>query len=181
MIGLGSSQNPDILQITESQVMIRNSQIASKCYDSAGNAISETGASFDVYASPFTYSSTANKLTVVGCDDYALINLSGGIESQKNNPYNFRAGCLAMCSNPKEVIQGSCSGLGCCQTSFPLGLQAFTISMKSLQNRTIGGLSSIQPCGYAFLAGNSTFNFTATSDLSTGIVAKFFDKRVASL
>ncbi|KAK9673447.1 hypothetical protein RND81_12G168500 [Saponaria officinalis] len=178
LIGLGSSENPDILQITETQLMIRNSQIASKCYDLQGNVMSETTASFDIYASPFTYSSTANKLTVVGCDDYALIYSSGGTQSEKNNAYNFRAGCLALCSNPKEVIRGSCSGLGCCETSFPPGLQSFMVNMTSLQNRTIGGISSVQPCGYAFLAGNGSFNFSGTSDLNTGIVARRVENQV---
>ncbi|KAH9607696.1 hypothetical protein KSS87_010959 [Heliosperma pusillum] len=178
MIGLGSSQNPDILQITETELMIRNSQIATTCYDSQGNVSSQGGSSFDIYASPFTYSSTSNKLTVVGCDDYAYIYMSGGIQSQKNNAYNFRTGCLALCSNLKEVINGSCSGLGCCQSSIPPGLQSFVVAMESLQNRTIGGISSVQPCGYAFLAGNSSFNFSGQSDLSTGVVAKKVENQV---
>ncbi|KAL9234884.1 hypothetical protein vseg_009700 [Gypsophila vaccaria] len=178
LIGLGSSENPDILQITETQLMIRNSQISSKCYDPQGNVVSENLPSFDIYASPFTYSSTANKLTVVGCDDYALIYSSGGIQSQKNNNYNFRAGCLALCSNPAEVISGSCSGLGCCETSIPRGLQSFMVNISSLQNRSIGGISSLQPCGYAFLAGNYSFNFSGESDLNTGIVAKRVENQV---
>ncbi|KAH9607693.1 hypothetical protein KSS87_010956 [Heliosperma pusillum] len=104
--------------------------------------------------------------------------MSGGIQSQKNNAYNFRTGCLALCSNLKEVINGSCSGLGCCQSSIPPGLQSFLVAMESLQNRTIGGISSVQPCGYAFLAGNSSFNFSGQSDLSTGVVAKKVENQV---
>ncbi|XP_048499546.1 wall-associated receptor kinase-like 8 isoform X2 [Beta vulgaris subsp. vulgaris] len=168
MIGLGFSENPEILNITEHQIMIRNSQIASKCYDLQGNEVSGNQGNFDIYDSPFTYATT-NRLTVVGCNDYALISASAGTLST-GNQFNFRAGCLALCSNPDEVIQGSCSGLGCCQTSFPVGLQSFTVTLSSLQNRTIGGVSAVQPCGYAFFAGEDSFRFHGASDLSGTVV-----------
>ncbi|KNA16208.1 hypothetical protein SOVF_091140 [Spinacia oleracea] len=168
VVGLGFSGNPEILNITENQVMVRNSQIASKCYDPQGNEVSGSTGNFDIYDSPFTYSNT-NKLIVVGCNDYALISASAGTVS-RGSQFNFRAGCLALCSNPNEVIQGSCSGLGCCQSSFPVGLQSFTVTLSSLQNRSIGGVSSVQPCGYAFFAGNDSFSFHGASDLSGTVV-----------
>lgn len=108
VIPLGSSENPEILNITESQVMIWNSQIASKCYDDDGNVVSETGKNFKMLDLRFRYALT-NKLRVVGCNDYAVI------ASYNGRQYSYKAGCIALCSSPDSVIEGSCLGLGCCQ------------------------------------------------------------------
>ncbi|XP_074310668.1 wall-associated receptor kinase-like 8 [Silene latifolia] len=181
MVSPGSGQNHYILQITETKLMMKNSQIASTCYESKLDGF-KSGSSYDSFGPPFTYSSTANKLTVVGCDDYAFIYINDaggtGTLSEKNNASDFRAGCIALCSNPNETIRGSCSGLGCCQSSLPPGLKSFDVVVHSLQDATIGEISPGQPCGYAFLAGNSSFNFSGASDLNTGVVPKRVQNQV---
>ena len=164
-IPLGSQEDLEILDINENQLVIRNSnsQIASRCYDPKGNVTLDLSAAFDVAASPFTYS-TANKLTVIGCDDYALATSSWGTTS-RGNKQGYSVGCLALCSDPSELTRGSCSGLGCCQTSIPIGLQSFVITLSSLKNHTgPPEVASFQPCGYAFLAGGDRFRFGGASD-----------------
>uniref|UniRef100_A0A803KMT2 Uncharacterized protein n=2 Tax=Chenopodium quinoa TaxID=63459 RepID=A0A803KMT2_CHEQI len=168
MMGSGDTQ-PEILYISETQMMLRNFQIASRCYDAKGKVISDTPSSYDLIGSPFTFSYTGNKLTVIGCDDYALITYSAGTVSE-GYKYDYNVGCLALCSNPNEVIHGSCSGIGCCQTSIPNGLQSFMITLSSLNNHSSSGVSSFQPCGYAFLAGNDSFRFSGAADLSGKVV-----------
>lgn len=145
--------------------MVQSAQIASRCYNSKGNVTSDKPAAFDIYGSPFTYS-TENKLTVIGCDDYALVTASSGTTSEGNKQH-YSVGCLALCSDQTEVTKGSCSGLGCCQTSVPSGLQSFGISLSSLRNHTgPPPVVSFQPCGYAFLAGGDRFSFGGASDFA---------------
>lgn len=169
MLDLGSSlsgQVPDILGISETQLMLRNSRIASKCYDSKGNVTSEQILSYDIVDSSFTFSSTSNKLTVLGCDDYALISgYTGILANGSKHEYNG-IGCLSLCSNPIELTRGSCSGLGCSQTSIPSGLQSFTITLSSLRNHTAPGIGSFQQCAYAFLARNDSFTFGGAPDFA---------------
>uniref|UniRef100_A0A803KWP0 Uncharacterized protein n=1 Tax=Chenopodium quinoa TaxID=63459 RepID=A0A803KWP0_CHEQI len=105
---------------------------------------------------PLVFSDTANKFTVVGCDDVSVIQAQGSLGR------SFTSGCVAVCSKPQQVLNGSCSGTGCCQTSIPKGLKAFYISAVSLSNHTN---VSFNPCSYAFLAEQDKFSFNV-SDLS---------------
>ncbi|KMT08329.1 hypothetical protein BVRB_6g141530 [Beta vulgaris subsp. vulgaris] len=125
VIPLGSSENPEILNITESQVMIWNSQIASKCYDDDGNVVSETGKNFKMLDLRFRYALT-NKLRVVGCNDYAVVARKG--------------------------------------------LRSFAVTLSSLQNRSFGWKSYMQPCGYAFFGVVDRFSFDGESDLNGTVV-----------
>ncbi|CAO2837541.1 unnamed protein product [Amaranthus hypochondriacus] len=167
MLDLGTNNRyADVLNISETQLLLRNSQIASKCYDSNGNVTSESLINYDIVDSPFTFSKISNKLTVVGCDDYALIaGYTGILANGSKTEYNT-VGCLALCSNPVELTPGSCSGLGCCQSSIPIGLQSFMITLSSLRNHTAPGISSFQPCAYAFLSGVDSFKFGGVGDFS---------------
>uniref|UniRef100_A0A803L4A1 Uncharacterized protein n=1 Tax=Chenopodium quinoa TaxID=63459 RepID=A0A803L4A1_CHEQI len=158
----------EIVEITETEVVIRN-KIASKCYRSQVNEIPERFGDLNIVGSPFTISHTANKLTVIGCNDYAMIGVYRGNQSHET-PFYYGAGCMAMCAEPdktNEVIPGSCSGLGCCQTSIPVGLQKFKIDLyrffENPHNKTI---SELQPCTYAFFAREGNFSFGGASDLT---------------
>ena len=77
---------------------------------------------------------------------------------------------MALCSNPNELTHGSCSGLGCSQTSILSGLQSFTITRSSLRNHTAPGIGSFQQCGYAFLSGNDLFIFGGAGDFAGNVV-----------
>ena len=68
-IPFGFRKGSEIIDINENQIVVQSAQIASRCYDSKGNVASDEPAAFDIYGSPYTYS-IANKLTVIGCDDY---------------------------------------------------------------------------------------------------------------
>ncbi|XP_021772365.1 wall-associated receptor kinase-like 8 [Chenopodium quinoa] len=171
----------EIVEITETEVVIRN-KIASKCYRSQVNEIPERFGDLNIVGSPFTISHTANKLTVIGCNDYAMIGVYRGNQSHET-PFYYGAGCMAMCAEPdktNEVIPGSCSGLGCCQTSVPVGLQKFKIDLyrffENPHNKTI---SELQPCTYAFFAREGSFSFSGASDLTpNGTVFKRTMQRV---
>ncbi|XP_057544338.1 putative wall-associated receptor kinase-like 16 [Amaranthus tricolor] len=94
---------------------------------------------------PIVLSYTANKLTVIGCDNYAYIV----------GP-NFATGCTVGCFNLSDVMNGSCSGIGCCQTSIPKGLKYYEIEVHRLYS---GNVSTLNPNGYAFLGEDDKFSF----------------------
>ncbi|CAO2831217.1 unnamed protein product [Amaranthus hypochondriacus] len=98
---------------------------------------------------PFVFSNTVNKLFVIGCDDYCyfegLYNL------------NFTTGCTVGCFKTSDVVNRSCSGIGCCQTSIPKGIKSFAIELRSFKNHT--NVSNFNPYSYAFLGEQDKFNF----------------------
>ena len=143
-----------VYEITDSQVRISNS-MAEKCYNQSGALIQQKSAWTDLGGSPYTFSEV-NKFTVIGCDDFALITGSEG--------RNFTSGCVSLCSKAEDVLDGYCSGIGCCQTSVPKGLKYYFTSLSSLRNHT--QTFSFNPCSYAFLGEQDRFTFHGASDFA---------------
>lgn len=155
----------EILDITENEVVIQN-KITFKCHEQQAKMNQDPeGGNLKLAGSPFTISHTANKLTVIGCNDYALIGVPRGHNPQKTSSLYYRAGCIAVCENLDEVVPGSCSGLGCCQTSVPVGMQDITIALFRLENPRNITISELQPCSYAFFARKRSYSFGGASDL----------------
>ncbi|KAK6125982.1 hypothetical protein DH2020_040290 [Rehmannia glutinosa] len=123
--------------------------MASRCYDQFGNITSQNRVMILLDGTPFTFSDT-NRFTIVGCDDYALI---AGSDDR-----NFTSGCVSVCSNSGDLIDGECSGIGCCQTAIPRGLKQFNSFMGTLDRHVY--ISSFSPCGYAFLGDPESFRFS---------------------
>jgi hypothetical protein len=123
--------------------------VARDCYNESGL----TDNSFDtLFSLPyFTFSNTRNKLTVVGCDTYALIKGSG--------EQNYTTGCTAYCDRIDSVVNGSCSGLGCCQTSIAEGIWEFNLTVSSYNNHS--EVRSFNPCGFVFLVEEEAYNFSS--------------------
>ncbi|KAL7133980.1 hypothetical protein ABFS83_12G175600 [Erythranthe nasuta] len=144
-----STFNLQILEIRDDSVRIKNF-VAKKCYNKLGNTTSENQPpDIDLSGMPFTFSD-ANKFTVLGCDELGIIF---GLEGR-----NFTNGCVSVCSNREDLVEGKCSGVGCCQTAIPKGLKKFGVGIDSFSNHV--DISSFNPCGFAFLGDPDSFRFT---------------------
>ncbi|KAL9257502.1 Wall-associated receptor kinase 5-like protein [Drosera capensis] len=140
----------EILDITPTQMRIRN-----KVVYSCGKNSKLFNSSINLGNLPCTFSDTSNKFTVVGC--YGMAVLWGRIG------VNFTSGCGTMCSAPEEVVAGSCSGIGCCETAIPKGLKTFNVSIVNFKGQD--SKSSFDPCSFAFLAEADQFAFEGSADL----------------
>ncbi|PIA65112.1 hypothetical protein AQUCO_00100538v1 [Aquilegia coerulea] len=147
--------NLEVVDISGSEVRIKNFP-ALECYSQSGDVTLDLSyAWFDIIGSPYTFSSTKNKFTVIGCDTTTLSGSKGS---------NYSSGCTSLCDNREDVIDGSCTGIGCCQTAIPKGLQSFHASIVSLYNYT--NVWSFDPCGAAFLADQDIYKFKASDFLN---------------
>ena len=99
----------------------------------------------------FPISNTQNKFTAVGCDTYAVVN---GVRGRK-----YTTGCLSLCDSIDNVINGSCSGIGCCQTSIPKEVRSFNINIQNYDNHRY--VQDFNPCSYAFVAEEAAYNFSS--------------------
>ncbi|PIN18063.1 Serine/threonine protein kinase [Handroanthus impetiginosus] len=140
--------NLEIVAISEQHVRIKN-WVASRCYTKSGNITHENTVSVTLKtAGPYSFSD-ANRFTVVGCDDSAVVVGSKG--------RNYTGGCLSVCSQSSDPIEGSCTGIGCCQTPIPKGLKTFSSELGSPNDHT--EVHSFNPCGYAFIGEAERFKF----------------------
>ncbi|KAJ4979925.1 hypothetical protein NE237_010705 [Protea cynaroides] len=128
--------------------------ISKDCYNSQGNSIFRYSPFYDLRHNPFTLSETENKFTALGCDTRAYVFGS--------NVQNFTSGCSMLSTNKDDLINGSCTGIGCCQTSIPKGFKYFEIDVSSFYNHTF--VYDFDPCSYAFIVDYKWYNFS-TSDL----------------
>ncbi|KAL7136208.1 hypothetical protein ABFS83_10G014100 [Erythranthe nasuta] len=154
----------EVTDISESQMRIKN-WVISNCYNERGKLTKQT--QVQIHLAPYLTFSDTNKLTIVGCDDLALI--------VGREEVDFSKGCVSFCSAKEQVLDGYCTGIGCCQTSIPKGQQSFFASLASISNHF--NVSSLNPCGYAFLAEQNTFTFRS-SDLNE---EKFMERTIENI
>ncbi|KAF3968436.1 hypothetical protein CMV_007674 [Castanea mollissima] len=100
----------------------------------------------------FTISHTKNELVSVGCDTYAYLR---GFRNDRR----FTSFCLSVCESKSDVVNESCSGIGCCQADIPGGLRNVTVETDSLNNHI--DVWDFNPCGYAFVIREDKFNFSS--------------------
>ncbi|XP_038984083.1 wall-associated receptor kinase 2-like [Phoenix dactylifera] len=128
-----------------------NHFIAHACFDMPGNSpwirLTRTKS--------LRFSDTHNKFVAIGCDTVGYL-----VDMEER----FSTGCISLCTNKSFVTDGTCSGIGCCETSIPKDLSAFKVELTSYYNHTY--CSSFSPCSYAFLITNTSFSFNTSNFLS---------------
>ncbi|KAL4271854.1 hypothetical protein GQ457_13G021860 [Hibiscus cannabinus] len=138
----------------EGQLEILN-YVARDCYNANGTRRDRNLP--QLRASMFTISNVKNKLTAVGCDTKA--NIWAEREGSKST---YFTGCMSYCEKRDLlVLNGSCSGIGCCQVSIPSGVKNLNISITSYYNHTY--VWDFNPCSYAFVADETKFTFNNKS------------------
>lgn len=138
------SGNAKITEISDDHVRIEN-QVAARCYTNSGNISRENNMTVSLTTTPYTFSDS-NLFTVLGCDDYGWI-----VSDQQL--YKI---CALSCTE-SMLVDGLCDGIGCCQVSLPKGQKTFDAQLNSFSNHTL--IHSFDPCGYAFIADRSRFQF----------------------
>ncbi|GMN38002.1 hypothetical protein TIFTF001_042732 [Ficus carica] len=96
-----------------------------------------------------------NVFASVGCDTLGVVG--GGARGR-----NYTSGCLSLCEEVNDMVNGSCSGVGCCQMSIPEDVVDFAISVGSLYGHE--KVWEFDECGYAFVVEDLSYNFS-TADL----------------
>ncbi|GMP46707.1 hypothetical protein CsSME_00014758 [Camellia sinensis var. sinensis] len=141
------------ISLEEGELRIMN-YISRNCYDRLGTPLQSNFYGWLV-ASNFSISSTKNKFTSIGCDTYGFLHIL------ENENLVFTIGCVSSCMSISYVPDdGSCSGIGCCQTSIPKRLSHIEIDVHSFNNHT--DVLDFNPCSYAFVVEEAAFNFSTT-------------------
>ncbi|KAF2322350.1 hypothetical protein GH714_012621 [Hevea brasiliensis] len=114
------------LSVEEGTISVRTNE-AFDCYNKSGKARSSDQI-IRLREGPFRFSDTRNKFTAVGCDALAFMTDAEG---------TFLSGCFSICNENNTMLEGSCSGIGCCQTAVPKGLKTLTLVMRSEEKTNI--------------------------------------------
>ena len=153
------------ISLEQGELKVLN-HISSYCYDAASGMMVASEWRFGL--ANYSFSSTANKFTVVGCRALAYIGDSRG----NNDAATYQTGCVAMCFDGKMSLN-PCSGMGCCQTAIPKGLQYYEVWFDHRFNMSrIDGGGGLGPCSFAVLMDSS--NFTSSTSSSNNISSPEF-------
>ncbi|XBI42668.1 hypothetical protein VPH35_107524 [Triticum aestivum] len=134
------------------------------CYNTTSREMDRDEWWLNFVGTPLRFSDTTNKFTVIGCETLAYIN---GDDSNHGDDGDYggkyMSGCVAMCRGDdvmSTLSNGSCSGIGCCQTAIPRGLQYYHVEFDSAFNTT--EIHNVSCCSYAVLMDSSNFTFSTT-------------------
>ncbi|KAH9659337.1 Wall-associated receptor kinase-like 2 [Citrus sinensis] len=140
------------ISITDGSIIARI-PTAQRCYNGFGNVLNSTDIKVDLVLRPFRLSGTRNKLTAFGCDTIAFMTDAMG---------DFGSGCASLCTinesfkKLNNIIENSCSGIGCCQTPLRKILnKTLTITLDSRSNYSKTLTEEFITCDYAVLADES--------------------------
>ncbi|WOL19308.1 hypothetical protein Cni_G28106 [Canna indica] len=97
--------------------------------------------------------STRNRFTAIGCATFAYFDSGEGY---------YVSGCVSLCRNVSDFVDGSCTGVGCCQSSISPGMWFYETAFDDKFNKNT--VADFSPCSYAFLVDENKFQFKV-SDL----------------
>ncbi|RCV34549.1 hypothetical protein SETIT_7G168000v2 [Setaria italica] len=137
--------------------------IATHCYNTSSGRMDFSGKWVNASNATYRFSDVYNKFTVIGCNTLAYISDMNGT--------SYQSGCVSTCSNLSYVTNGSCSGIGCCQTEIPKGMDYYRVGFDRGFNTS--KIWTFNRCSYAALMEAAAFNFS-TAYIST---TKFNDTR----
>ncbi|CBI18947.3 unnamed protein product, partial [Vitis vinifera] len=142
--------NLHVVSISLGELKILNF-LGRDCYNSYGGLVYENDPWLRL-GSGYTISGKRNKFIAVGCDTYAIVRAYKGEE-------RYTTGCMSVCDSITNVKSGSCSGIGCCETSIPEGTTNFTVKLSSYNNHR--SVWAFNPCSYAFVVEETHFKFSS--------------------
>ncbi|XP_034697224.1 wall-associated receptor kinase 2-like [Vitis riparia] len=108
---------------------------------------------------PFSYSHTENKFIGIGCDIFAYIGYSNTTNFINKS---YISGCVSICSGQGWSwldTNYSCSGIGCCQTTFPVDPSIFEIQSGKMSARADSWDRSSNQCRLVLIAENNFSEF----------------------
>jgi len=135
--------------------------------------------------SPFCFSDVSNKFTVIGCNTLVVI-------ANNNSGSEYLTVCFMYCGRTLSAqMDNSCSGLGCCQTTIPKGMDFNLVRLgvitddDSNTSQTWKGFG--QRCSYAVLMEAAAFSFRTKyittsefSDMAAGRAPKVLGWSIAN-
>ncbi|KAK1266158.1 Wall-associated receptor kinase 2 [Acorus gramineus] len=142
------------ISLPTGEVRIRH-PILYNCYDQARRTASPPF-SVNIAGTVYTFSDTSNRFTAVGCDTQGYIN---GTVNSTGSMTPFTVGCISTCYQSESVVNGACSGIGCCQSRIPKGIKYFEVGFGSYYNHS--RVLNFNPCSYVFLVEEDQYKFTS--------------------
>ncbi|KAM0893311.1 hypothetical protein ACQ4PT_025187 [Festuca glaucescens] len=128
------------------------------CYNNSTKTMEGFGrivdASEGTQSSPYRLSDVQNKFTVIGCNALAFM------ENMDEDGTGYQGLGVATCRNLTDLVDGSCSGIGCSQSTIPKRMFSYQTGFFSSVN--ISRIWPFNRCSFAGLMEAAAFNFSTS-------------------
>ncbi|XP_037445689.1 wall-associated receptor kinase 3-like [Triticum dicoccoides] len=153
------------ISLTKSTARVLNN-IMGYCYNNSTANMEEFGNSMDTSkisrspSFPYRLSDVDNKFTVIGCNALASMSDAEDTGIGTGTGTGYQALGIATCHGLPDLVDGSCSGIGCSQTTIPKKIPYYYTSfLKSVNTSQIWEFNR---CSYAVLMETAEFKFRAS-------------------
>ncbi|CAM0878372.1 unnamed protein product [Alopecurus aequalis] len=156
------------ISLTQGTTRVLN-YIAGVCYNTSNQSMELFGRSGYIGSPSSIYqlSDVQNRFTVIGCN--ALFSISDP------NGTHYEGYGAATCRNQSDLVDGSCSGIGCSQTTIPKRMYYYKTRYYTSYNTS--QIWKFNRCSYAVLMEAASFNFS-TKYISTNTFNDTYEGRV---
>ncbi|KAJ3709320.1 hypothetical protein LUZ61_013025 [Rhynchospora tenuis] len=150
------------IDLSAARARIKNT-ISSICHSPTGKITSYAGWVSLGYT-PYRFSNTQNKVSLIGCETFAFVDI------WQDSTWGFTGGCVSECPDLVGIENGTCSGIGCCQTAIPKGMNYYQVEFDSRYNNSM--VYKFNPCSYVVLMEDAGFVFDTSYITTTALLHK---------
>uniref|UniRef100_A0A0D9WTW9 Protein kinase domain-containing protein n=1 Tax=Leersia perrieri TaxID=77586 RepID=A0A0D9WTW9_9ORYZ len=157
-LGTMSRQTVKVLGVDLRHGKVRTTNaVASLCVQNNTSLVPGLNAA----ALPYRFNDEDNRFYAIGCS--GLVFLNGDVAGVDDD--QFTSGCITTCMGNRSIRSGSCSGIGCCETAIPRGLNSYSLVFGKLPT---SGTPVNGRCIYAVLMEAASFRFEAADATTDG-------------
>ncbi|KAI3891746.1 hypothetical protein MKX03_020884 [Papaver bracteatum] len=162
MVSSGKRNMIELISISESEARV-NLLPSTMCYQYKTSKVTldDSLNYMSMGTTPFSVSSTKNKLFGLGCNSMA---------SLFDPNRNYTTNRTTKCETREKIVDGICSGVGCCLLTLPKGIKRFISMSESLDPKS--DTISFAPCSSSFVCESDQYTFRAADLDGTSFLTK---------
>ncbi|CAM0942873.1 unnamed protein product [Alopecurus aequalis] len=124
-----------------------------ECFNSTGGSVGRSENSMNLISTMYRFSDAKNSLVALGCPNLGFFVDTDGY---------YVSGCMSVCRPSQYAMPGPCTGVGCCQSAIPSGMNYYEPKQYNFprSEESAAFISNSTSCHYVFLVEKEWFDYS---------------------